>query len=88
MADYGILYGPLWRTDYGYLSVGAGIGLVRAAYETPTDMSSRTSISLPVEAQWFWRLTSNIGVCLYMYATWNNEKPLYGMLIGAQLGVW
>jgi hypothetical protein len=88
MADYGILYGPLWRTPYGYLSVGAGVGLVRAAYETPAGISSSSSISLPMEAQWFWRFTSHLGICVYTYATLNSEKPLYGILIGAQLGVW
>ena len=88
MADYGILYGPLWQTEYGYVSVGAGLGLVRAAYETTSEISTNTSLSVPVEAQWFWRFTSYAGIGLYTYATLNFEKPLYGVMICAQLGAW
>jgi hypothetical protein len=88
MADYGILYGPLWRTEYGYLSIGTGIGLVRAAYETSTDNPSKSSISIPIEAQWFWRFTPYAGIGVYTYATLNYEKPFYGVLVCAQLGAW
>ena len=88
MADYGILYGPLWKTSYGYFSIGAGIGLVRAAYETPANSAASTSVSLPMEAQWFWRFTPYAGAGVYTYATLNYEKPLYGILICAQLGAW
>ena len=88
MADYGILYGPIWQTENGYSSIGAGIGLVRAAYETTSDVTTNTSLSLPVEAQWFWRFTSYAGFGLYTYATLNFEKPLYGVMICAQLGAW
>jgi hypothetical protein len=88
MADYGILYGPMWKTSYGYVSVGAGIGLVRAGYETSIDISTNTSISLPIDAQWFWRFTSYAGIGLETYATLNFEKPFYGVLVCAQLGAW
>jgi hypothetical protein len=88
MADYGILYGPVWHTTYGFLSLGAGIGLVRAAYETPFDSETNTSISVPVEAQWFCRFTSYAGFGVYTYATMNFEKPLYGVMLCAQLGSW
>jgi hypothetical protein len=88
MADYGILYGPIWQSDYGYVSIGAGIGLVRAAYETSIDIATNTSISVPVEAQWFWRFTSYAGIGVYTYATLNFEKPLYGVMVCAQLGAW
>ena len=88
MADYGILYGPVWQTEYGYVSVGAGLGLVRVAYETTSEISTNTSLSVPVEAQWFWRFTSYAGIGLYTYATLNFEKPLYGVMICAQLGAW
>ena len=88
MADYGILYGPIWQTDYGYFSAGAGIGLVRAAYETPINIVTNTSISLPIEAQWFWRFTTYAGLGVYTYATLNYEKPLYGVMVCAQLGAW
>jgi hypothetical protein len=88
MADYGILYGPIWQTDYGYISVGAGIGLVRAAYETPIDIATNTSISVPIEAQWFWRLTTYAGLGVYTYASLNFEKQLYGVMVCAQLGAW
>ena len=88
MADYGVLYGPIWQTAYGYASLGAGIGLVRAAYETPIDSSTHTSISVPIEAQWFWRITPYAGLGVYAYATLNFEKPLYGMMVCAQLGAW
>ena len=88
MADYGILYGPVWHTTYGYLSIGAGIGLVRAAYETPVGIETNTSISLPLEAQWFWRFTPYAGFGIYTYATVNFEKPFYGVMLCAQLGSW
>jgi hypothetical protein len=88
MADYGILYGPVWHTAYGFFSIGAGIGLVRAAYETPVDSETNTSISVPVEAQWFCRFTSYAGLGIYTYATMNFEKPLYGVMLCAQLGSW
>jgi len=88
MADYGILYGPIWQTNYGYVSVGAGIGLVRAAYETPIDITTNTSISVPIEAQWFWRFTSYLGIGIYTYASLNFEKPLYGVIVCVQLGTW
>jgi hypothetical protein len=88
MADYGILYGPIWQTDYGYASVGAGLGLVRAAYETQTDITTNTSISVPVEAQWFWRFTTYAGLGVYTYASLNFEKQFYGVMVCAQLGAW
>lgn len=88
MADYGILYGPLWQGDYGWFSISGGIGLVRAAYQTPNDIATNTSISVPIEAQWFWRFTSYAGVSLDAYATMNFEKPLYGIMLCAQLGAW
>jgi hypothetical protein len=88
MADYGILYGPIWQTDYGYVSAGIGIGLVRAAYETPFNVATNTSISVPIEAQWFWRFTSYAGLGVYTYVSLNFEKPLYGAIVCAQLGAW
>jgi len=56
-SDYSVLYGPLWQSEQAYISIGAGIGFVRAAYETPVSIVTRTSVSLPLEAQWFWRPT-------------------------------
>jgi hypothetical protein len=88
MTDYGILYGPLWHTAHGYCSLGAGIGLVRAGYETPSSIWTNTSISIPFDAQWFWRFTSYAGIGLETYATLNFEKPFYGILVCAQLGSW
>ena len=87
-ADYGILYGPIWQEEQWYVSVGAGIGLVRAAYETPLEITTNTSISIPLETQCFWRPTHFFGVGLYMYSTFNFEKMLTGLMISAQLGVW
>ena len=88
MAEYGILYSPIWRTDYGFVSVGAGMGLVRAAYETPLDIATNTSLSLPMEVQWFWRFTTYAGLGMYTYASLNFEKPFYGVMVCAQLGAW
>lgn len=88
MADYGILYGPIWQTNYGYVSTGAGIGLVRAAYKTPIDITTNTSISVPIEVQCSWRLTAYAGLGFYTYASLNFEKPLYGLMVCAQLGAW
>jgi len=88
MADYGILYGPIWQTDCGYISASIGVGLVRAAYETPIDIATNTSISIPIEAQWFWRFTAYAGLGVYTYASLNFEKPFYGVMVCAQLGAW
>jgi hypothetical protein len=88
MAEYGVLYGPIWQTECSYVSIGAGVGLVRAAYETPTDITTNTSISLPIEMQLFYRFTPYAGLGLYTYASLNFEKPLYGVMVCAQLGVW
>ena len=88
MADYGILYGPTWETCYGHASIGAGVGLVRAAYQNPTNIRTNTSISLPIEMQWFWRFTTYAGLSIYTYASLNFEKPLYGVMLCAQLGEW
>jgi hypothetical protein len=87
-SDFSILYGPLWQSEQAYVSIGAGIGLVRAAYETPAAISTNTSVSLPLEAQWFWRPTSFAGIGLYIYANMNFEKHLFGTLLCAQLGMW
>ena len=88
MTDYGILYGPIWQSECGYISVGAGIGLVRATYESPINITSNTSISLPLEIQWFWRPTRFVGVGVYTFTSLNFEKPLYGVMLCAQLGMW
>jgi len=87
-ADYGILYGPVWQSEQMFVSLGAGIGLVRAAYETPTSTSTNTSISLPIEVQCFWRPTRFAGIGVYTYASMNFEKHLLGALMCVQLGGW
>jgi len=88
MTDYGILYGPMWQSACSYLSLGAGIGLVRAAYETPDRITTNSSVSMPIEAQWFLRPTNFAGIGVYAYASLNFEKHLAGILVCAQLGVW
>jgi hypothetical protein len=87
-ADYGILYGPIWRSEQTYVSIGAGIGLVRAAYEKSSVTSTNTSVSLPMEIQCFWRPTRFAGIGLYTYASLNFEKHLFGTLLSVQLGMW
>ena len=88
MADYGILYGPMWQTAYGIISLGAGIGIVRAAYETSVDSRTNSSISVPIEAQWFWRITPYAGLGVYAYASFNFEQQISGLLVSVQLGAW
>jgi hypothetical protein len=88
MTDYGILYGPIWQSQIMYVSVGAGLGLVRAGYEAKGGTTTKTSISLPIEAQLFWRPTYFAGIGLYSFASINFEKPMYGMMLCCQLGVW
>jgi hypothetical protein len=87
-ADYGVLYGPLWQSDQMVVSFGAGIGLVRAAYETHFATSTKTSFSLPMEVQCFWRPTRFAGIGLYTYSSLNFEKHLVGALLCVQLGMW
>jgi hypothetical protein len=88
MAEYGILYGPIWQTDCSFVSAGAGIGLVRAAYENPINIATNTSISVPIEVQWFWRFTAYAGLGIYTYASLNFEKRFYGVMVCAHLGAW
>jgi hypothetical protein len=87
-SDYGVLYGPMWQSEQMYISMGAGIGLVRAAYETHTAISTNSSISVPMEVQWFWRPTQFAGIGLYTYASLNFQKHLFGALMCVQLGAW
>lgn len=88
MADYGVLYGPLWHYEHSFLSIGTGIGLVRATHENITGSTINTSISLPLEVQWFWQPTHFVGFGVYTYANFNFEKQLFGIMLCAQLGVW
>jgi len=88
MTDYGFLYGPIWKSECSYLSIGGGIGLARAAYITPTDITTNTSISLPLEVQWFWRPAHFFGIGIYSFASLNFEKVFCGAMLCAQLGVW
>jgi hypothetical protein len=88
MANYGILYGPMWQSECGYISMSAGIGLIRVTYETTLKSTSSTSISLPLEMQWFWRPTRFVGCGVYTFASLNFEKQLYGVMLCAQLGMW
>jgi len=88
MADYGILYGPMWQSECCYTSISAGLGLVRAAYETSTKITTNTSISLPLESQFFWRPTYFAGIGIYIYASINFEKPIYGIMLCCQFGMW
>jgi hypothetical protein len=87
-ADYGILYGPIWHFGDWYVVVTGGIGLVRAAYDRPSGISTVTSFSVPLEAQLGYRISSTIGVGLYPYANINTEQSFWGILACAQLGVW
>jgi hypothetical protein len=86
--DYGILLGHLWQSEQAYVAISAGIGLVRAASETPTLLSTNTSVSLPLEIQCFWRPTRFAGIGLYTYASLNFEKHLLGVFMCVQLGMW
>jgi hypothetical protein len=88
MTDYGILYGPIWQLEKSYVSLGAGVGLVRATYETSANSETNTSIGLPVEAQWFWRATNFAGIGIYISTTLNFERQLTSVMICVQLGVW
>lgn len=88
MTDYGILYGPIWQMGESYFSAGAGLGLVRAAYVTTASMTTNSSISMPLEVQWFWRPTRFAGIGANAFASLNFEKPFFGVLLCAQLGMW
>jgi len=88
MADYGVLYGPIWKSGTGYFSAAAGIGLVRAEYGPVNQFTRSTSISLPLELQWFWRPTAFFGAGVYAYGSLNSGKQLAGIMLCAQLGMW
>ncbi len=87
-ADYGILYGPIWHFGNWYVAATGGIGLVRAAYERPSGISTVTSFSVPLEAQLGYRISPTTGVGLYPYASINTEKSFWGVLACVQLGIW
>ena len=88
MTDYGILYGAVWTDEEYLFSAGAGIGLVRAAYDNSSIITTNTSISLPLEIQIFWRMYDFFGLGFYGHTSFSFEKPLYGLMISAQLGIW
>ncbi len=86
--DYGILYGPMWQSGSIYVSMGAGVGLIRLSYDKTDHSTSKTSISLPLEVQWFWRPTYFAGIGLYFGTALNSEEQLSNIMICVQLGVW
>ena len=88
MADYGILYGPIWNSSRGYFSAAAGIGLVRAEYGPSLQFTRSTGVSLPLELQWFWRPTTFFGAGVYAYGSLNTVKQMAGIMLCAQLGMW
>ena len=88
ITDYGVLYGPVWQKKNFFFSISAGIGLVRISYEMPAESYSGTSISLPLEMQWFLRPTYFAGIGICTYASLNYEEQFSGIMIFVQLGVW
>ncbi len=86
LADYGILYGPLWSFGNWRLSAGAGLGVIRSTTDQGGPEETRSGISLPLEAQAFCRFTSFAGVGAYAYASVNGVHPLGGFLLVVQLG--
>ena len=87
LTDYGILYGPVWPHEHGYLSAGAGVGLVRTAIEVGNTSAVRSAASLPVEAQAFWQFSDFFGAGLYAFASINGAKSFSGFFLAVQLGV-
>ena len=90
IADYGVLYGPVWHDNDFMFAVSSGVGLVRIAYENSSDvpLSKTSSISVPFEVQAFWRPTHFMGFGVYGYLTWNFEKTFTGLWLSTQLGMW
>jgi hypothetical protein len=87
LTDYGILYGPAWSGDAGYVSVGAGIGMVRATTENGTSSLLKSTISLPLEAQAFWQIYGSFGLGVYAFSSINNARTFSGVIVAVQLGV-
>ena len=87
LTDYGILYGPAWEALGATLSVGAGLGLVRATVLDGSSVDTKSSVSLPVEAQALWRLTNFCGAGVYGYTSANGARRFSGLLLTVQLGV-
>ena len=88
MSDYGVLYSACGAIGVMNYSAGAGIGLVRAVYVVNSATTTKTSASVPLEAQWFWRPTRFVGIGVYVYGSLNFERTLSGLLLCAQLGAW
>ncbi len=88
MSDYGILYGYLWQSGRVYFSAGGGIGLIRMTYESQSGITSNSSVSLPLEAQFFWRPAYFAGIGAYVYTSFNLERQLAGLMVCVQLGSW
>ncbi len=86
LADYGILYGPLWTPGNWRLAVSTGLGVIRSTTDQGGPEETRSGISLPLEAQAFYRFTSFAGAGAYAYASMNGVHPLGGFLLVVQLG--
>ncbi len=86
LADYGLMYGPLWIDGGWRLSVGAGVGILRSTTDQGGPEETRSGISLPLEAQAFYRFTSFAGAGVYAYGSVNGIHPIGGMLVVIQLG--
>lgn len=92
--DYGILVGFASATQKSHLSISAGIARVTGSrFEGDPGLfgsGKRTNINptvgLPVELQYFAKLSRIFGLGIYFFANVNREKSFGGLTIGLQLG--
>jgi hypothetical protein len=80
VSDMGILYGRVIKNSSHYLSLAAGIAVVR--YED--DGKKLERFGIPFELQFFFRRRSHLG--LYGFANINSRKTFFGLCLCLRIG--
>lgn len=99
--EVGALYGKGVKSQRGFASIAAGVGVMGGDEPrtlmvsisangggtiTPAGPRPSTSIGIPMEVQLFWTPTSFLGLGLYGFGNLNTEKSFAGALLAVQLG--
>lgn len=78
--DFGLLAGAGSPSRYPMRgSIGAGLGLT-------TDSRGHSGVTIPLELQLGWRLTSTFGVGSYLFANLGGPTQTYGIAAAIQVG--
>lgn len=92
LQDAGLLYGPIAKYKYGYVSAAAGLGWVRYDhYEgglifPSVHVSTHNTVGIPAEIQAFVTPTPYVGLGLVVFGNVNSQKSIIGAALAIQLG--